>query len=310
MSISRTPRGSQGTGNADSEKANPVVEALGFRLPFFVPLLLISIVVAAASAGIVAALTFAGANTSVDDILLTLRENALNRTAEGTQGLVNSANAVAIQLASLPQLRSMWDDQLAKNATNWRAYPDVIAILWQICSQHPEVGNVGMQSPLGDIFLATPSGGQVIYQDLTTNSSFSIFPVFYSNPDGTLVIMSHTVYAIGHQGGYPLQPPATTNISIGARAAPIINTGEINYSLEWYIWQNQPYNVAVKGQSPYGGTWSAISVASIEPILQRIVVSPNAVIAMWDSTGAMIASSVSGQVLVPPNFGSQFQATT
>ncbi|KAI8921996.1 hypothetical protein DFJ77DRAFT_6369 [Powellomyces hirtus] len=300
--LTRTAETTSPQGKNGANDLGKTMPDINFRVPYMVPLIGITVIIAAVTSGIIGSLSFQGADKTVDKITATLANDAMGRAYDSAYSMISTVPKHAQLLGSNVVIREALDDIAIRGVEPHflRDYPAAVSIAWQATKAQTQLGLSGFVTTEGGqaaMFLASPGVNIAIMQDAMTGN-FGQLNMITETANGALNVPTN----ISNPGVFydyhfknqvnTTRPTATSSTVAPYWGAVRESENSINYGLEMHLWQGQPFGSAVVGVPEYASIAVSLSIQTIETLLQAIDISPNTVIGIWEADGKMVACNV------------------
>ncbi|TPX64977.1 hypothetical protein SpCBS45565_g05474 [Spizellomyces sp. 'palustris'] len=256
------------------------------RIPFVVPLITITVLISVVAIAIIGFMTFRGADQTVDEITETLQDITMDRVYDSVTSLVQQCSAALTILGRAQPILRLFQ-KLESNVTNslWNDVT-VVSQLYTVLSTYDFLTMTGLEIYRDEsIILATQKMLMLqdgsTYNNVTNVTEFGIRYVTGVNSYremqfGPLYSFHRHTWQSSKLPSYPDGNSTTvwSNYYVGLN--------EIYYPIKWPIWANLPFGRADPNVPPFGSVTTALSVTSLQSILGKVYVSPNAVVALWE----------------------------
>ncbi|KND04098.1 uncharacterized protein SPPG_01539 [Spizellomyces punctatus DAOM BR117] len=277
------------------------------RLPFVVPLIGITIAVAAIISAVISKLMFNCVDTTIDDMTSILRTSTVERAHESVQSIVQISTNITYSLVMDRRVRMFLTQMQANDTTPMMSDPDVYSRLWASGANYSFIHNVALMLDTQEyLAIAVPRSKIFVFQDSTTfNATLNTTNLYRRgvggvNSNGDVQLVGASAYQSPHLWPPFTKPSFASGNSIGKWQSAVPAGTEFYYQIMWWIWPDLPPGKADPSVQPFAHSMVAMSVSTIEAFLQTIKISPNAVVSLWDPNSnnavycRMIAASVAG----------------
>ncbi|KAJ3111205.1 hypothetical protein HDU96_005905 [Phlyctochytrium bullatum] len=288
----------------------PSVQAVGirkqarFRMPLFVSIMLLVVMVTVATGLVVGYITLSRSLDSIYDITGQMRNSILNRCREEIVGTIEATLQVLrakSRNTRLSQFIASWEP----NST-WMslANRDIVSYHNQFANEFPALENTGLlfrpeAGTVNQSYLAAyPKWGQIYHQDSSTNYVLTGAPINGQNDDYSLQLGTNTSVIRTDWIPNDRFPDLKTNGLVRGQpfwASPIYTPVVKTFLIPvfWPVWLNLPIGRAAADGNYHAAHFAMLSIASMDTFLRGVEVTANGAVSLIEGkTGLMLASSI------------------